>query len=107
MKNLGQMLKQAQKMQADMQAAQERLAEAEVTGQAGGGMVEAVVSGKGELRKVRIDPALVSGEDVEVLEDLIVAAVNDGRQKAEAMASEEKSKVTGGLELPPGINLPF
>ncbi|MEQ8164545.1 MAG: YbaB/EbfC family nucleoid-associated protein [Alphaproteobacteria bacterium] len=107
MKNLGQMLKQAQKMQADMQAAQERLAEAEVTGQAGGGMVEAVVSGKGELRKVRIDPALVSGEDVEVLEDLIVAAVNDGRQKAEAMASEEMSKVTGGLELPPGINLPF
>lgn len=107
MKNLGQMMKQAQAMQAKMSEMQEKMAELEVSGQAGAGMVKATLNGKSELRGLKIDPSLVDPNDVEVLEDLIVAAVNDAKVKVEATVAEEMQKVTGGLSLPPGMKLPF
>jgi nucleoid-associated protein EbfC len=107
MKNLGQMMKQAQQMQAKMAELQQRLGELEVSGQSAGGMVQATLTGKGELRRLKIDPSLAKADEVEVLEDLVVAAVNDARQRADAMVAEEMSKLTGGLQLPPGMKLPF
>ena len=107
MKNLGQMMKQAQQVQAKMAELQARLAEMEVGGQSGGGMVRATLTGKGELRSIKIDPTLAKADEIEVLEDLVVAAVNDARQRADAMVAEEMSKLTGGLQLPPGMKLPF
>jgi DNA-binding YbaB/EbfC family protein len=107
MKNLGQLMKQAQKMQSKMQEMQEKLAEIEITGTSGGGMVEITLNGKGETRRVKLDPQLVKTDEVEVLEDLLVAAFNDARTKLEARTAEEMSKLTGGIDLPPGINLPF
>ena len=107
MKNLGQMLKQAQEMQTKMQEMQERLAEAELTGASGGGMVSVTMTGKGEVRRVQIDPSLIVPDDREVLEDLIAAAVNDARQKVDAFTQEETQKIMGGLQLPPGVKLPF
>jgi hypothetical protein len=105
--NLGKMLKQAQEMQARMAEMQQRLGATEVSGQSGGGMVNATVTVKGEVRAVKIDKALVDPNEVEVLEDLIVAALNDARAKGERIAQEEMQKLTGGLNLPPGIKLPF
>jgi hypothetical protein len=105
--NLGKMMKQAQELQSKMAEMQERLAEAEVEGSSGAGMVTAVLNGKNELKRLKIDPSLVDPADVEVLEDLIVAAVNDARTRVEQHVKEEMSKVTGGLNLPPGMNLPF
>lgn len=105
--NLGKMMKQAQELQSKMAEMQERLAESEVEGSAGAGMVTAVMSGKHELRRIKIDPSLVDPSDVEVLEDLVVAAVNDARTRVEEHVKEEMSKLTGGLNLPPGMNLPF
>jgi len=107
MKNIGQMMKQAQQMQAKMAELQTRLGEMEVGGQSGGGMVQATLSGKGELRRIKIDPSLAKPEETEVLEDLVVAAVNDARQRVDTMVAEEMSKLTGGLQLPPGMKLPF
>ncbi len=107
MKNLGQMMKQAQEMQAKMAEMQERLAEVEVTGASGGGMIQVTLNGKGEMRKVAIDPALVDPNEVEVLEDLIVAATNDAKVKVEAQVAQRMSELTGGLNLPPGFKLPF
>ena len=107
MKNLGQMMKQAQQMQAKMAELQETLAEAETTGTAGGGMVQVTMNGKGELRAVKIDPGLLTPDDVEVLEDLIVAAANDAKAKVETQVAEEMQKLTGGIALPPGMKLPF
>lgn len=107
MKNLGQMMRQAQEMQAKMNELQERLAAAEVEGASGGGLVRALLNGKGELRALKIDPALVDPQEVEVLEDLVVAAVNDAKSKVEAKVAEEMRKLTGGLDLPPGFKLPF
>jgi DNA-binding YbaB/EbfC family protein len=107
MKNLGQMMKQAQQMQAKMAELQDRLGESEMTGAAGGGMVQVTMNGKGELRAVRIDPSLLSPADAEVLEDLIVAAANDAKTKVESHVAEEMQKLTGGLALPPGMKLPF
>ncbi len=107
MKNLGQMMKQAQEMQAKMERLQAELAELEISGAGGGGMVSVVLSGKGEMRRVKIDPALVDPSEIEVLEDLIVAAHNDAKSKVEAHSSEEMRKLTGGLNLPPGLKLPF
>jgi DNA-binding YbaB/EbfC family protein len=101
------MLKQAQQVQARMQEMQERLSGIEIVGQSGGGMVSVTLSGKGDLRKVMIDPSLLKPEDAEVVEDLIVAAHADARQKLEARVAEEMAKVTGGLNLPPGMSLPF
>ena len=107
MKNLGNLMKQAQEMQAKMQAMQEQLADYEISGASGGGMVSVLLNGKGEMRKVKIDPSLFNAEDAEVVEDLIVAAFNDAKGKVEIHAQEEMSKITGGLNLPPGMKLPF
>lgn len=102
---LGSLLKQAQKMQEQMQRAQEELAALRVEGTAGGGMVKAVVTGKYEVVEIKIDPEVVNPEDVEMLEDLIVAALNQAFQKVQERAAEEMSKVTGGLgsNLLPGL----
>jgi len=107
MKNLGQMMKQAQEMQAKMAEMQQKLSESEMTGAAGGGMVQVTMSGKGELRAVKIDPKIVDPGEVEVLEDLIVAAAADAKAKVEAHVAQEMQQLTGGLSLPPGMKLPF
>jgi nucleoid-associated protein EbfC len=107
MKNLGQLMKQAQEMQSRMQEMQAKLATVELEGAAGGGLVRATVSGKGDLKRLKIDPALVLPQEIEVLEDLIVAAFGDAKAKVEAHAAEEMQKLTGGLNLPPGFKLPF
>jgi DNA-binding YbaB/EbfC family protein len=105
--NIAGMMKQVQEMQAKMGEMQKRLAEAEVEGQSGGGMVTALMNGKSELRKIKIDPKLAVPADIEMLEDLIVAACGDARQKAEAAMASETEKVMGGLQLPPGVKLPI
>jgi DNA-binding YbaB/EbfC family protein len=107
MKNLANMMKQAQEMQARMQEMQDRLGQAEVDGAAGAGMVRVTMTGKGEVRRLKIDPALLDPAEVEVLEDLVVAALADAKAKSEAMVAEEMGKVTGGLNLPAGLKLPF
>ena len=107
MKNLGQMMKQAQEMQNRMAEMQARLAETEMTGQSGGGMVVITLNGKGEMRRIKIDPKLADPSDVEMLEDLVLAAFNDAKNKVEAHMAEEMQKVTGGLKLPGGMKLPF
>ena len=107
MKNIGQMMKQAQEMQTKMAEMQERLAKLEVDGRAAAGMVAVTLNGKGEMRRIKIDPSLVDPSEVEVLEDLVVAATNDARTKIEALVQEETQKLMGGLNLPPGMTLPF
>lgn len=107
MKNLGNMLKQAQQMQTRMAEMQAKLEATEVEGQAGAGMVKVKLTGKGELRRIAIDPALMTADDREVLEDLIVAAHGDAKQKVEAMMAEEMQKATAGMNLPAGLKLPF
>lgn len=107
MKNLGNMMKTAQQMQARMAEMQAGLEQMEVTGSSGGGLVAATVGGKGELRSLKIDKSLLVPEDVEVLEDLIVAAFNEAKGRIEAHVNQEMSKLTGGLQLPPGMKLPF
>jgi len=114
MKNLAGMLKQAQQMQSKMQDMQAKLDATLVDGAAGGGMVKVTLSGKGDLKKLSIDPSLVDAEEKEVLEDLIVAAHADAKQKVEAMMAEEMQKATAGLNipgmgggLPGGFKLPF
>lgn len=107
MKNLGQMMKQAQEMQSKMTEMQDKLSEMEVTGSSGAGMIEVTLSGKSEMRGIKIDPSLIDPSDPEVLEDLIVAAFNDAKGKVEAKVSDKMSEMTGGLQLPPGFKLPF
>lgn len=107
MKNLGQMMKQAQEMQEKMAQMQEALANTEMMGTSGGGMVSVTMTGKGEVRGVTIDPSLMTAEEREVLEDLIVAAANDARAKVDAFMQEETQKMMGGMQLPPGFKLPF
>ena len=107
MKNLAGLMKQASQMQqkmADMQAALET---AEVEGQAGAGMVTVVLSGKGDMRRIKIDAKLADPNETEMLEDLVLAAHADARRKVDAMAAEEMQKATGGLQLPAGMKLPF
>jgi DNA-binding YbaB/EbfC family protein len=103
---LGAMMKQAQQMQEKMQKAQEDVANLEVEGQSGGGLVKVVMTGRHELRKVSIDDTLM-GEDKEMLEDLVAASVNDAAQKLEAKTKELMAGATDGLQLPPGMKLPF
>ena len=105
MKNIGKMLKQAQAMQTKMAELQESLGTLEVEGTAGGGLVRVTLTGKGEMRRLSIDPALVKDDEVEVLEDLIVAAFNDGKARVEQLVQERMAEVTGGLKLPPGLDL--
>lgn len=105
--NIQKMMKQAQEMQAKFGQLQEELGHQEMEGQAGNGMVKAVVSGKGELRKLSIDPKIVDADDVEMLEDLVIAAFNDAKTKMDDYANGEMQKMTAGMGLPAGMKLPF
>ena len=104
--NIGQIMKQAQMMQENMRRMQEQLAEVEVEGQAGSGMVKVMMTCKHEVRRVTIDPRL-RAEDRDMLEDLMTAAFNDAARKVDATVAERMSGVTAGLGLPPGFKLPF
>ena len=104
--NIGNMMKQAQQMQANMQKVQAEIALLEVTGESGGGMVKVQMTGKHEVKRVTIEPT-VSGEDREMLEDLVAAAINDAVHKVEAQVSQKMAAVTAGMQLPPGMKLPF
>lgn len=103
---IGNILKQAQAMQENLKKAQEELAKVEVTGAAGGGLVAVTMSGRHDVRKVQIDPSLLQ-EDKDVLEDLIAAAINDAVRKVEQTTQERMSGLTAGLNMPPGLKLPF
>ncbi|GMG85322.1 YbaB/EbfC family nucleoid-associated protein [Paralimibaculum aggregatum] len=106
--DMGRLMKQAQEMQAKMAEAQARIAEIEAEGSAGAGMVTVTAGADGTLKRLHVDPGLLSGEEEkEVLEDLIVAAVNDAVARAREAGQAEMAKVTEGLELPPGMKLPF
>ncbi len=107
MRNLGQLMKQAQEMQEKMAEMQESLVAIEIEGVAGAGLVTVVLNGKGEMRRLKIDPSLVKPEDAEILEDLIVAAHNDAKSKIEMRVQEETQKLMGGLPLPSGMKFPF
>ena len=104
--NIGQMLKQMQQLQSKMQEVQSELESTEVEGSSGGGMIKVVANGKNEIVSVVIDPEVVDKNDVEMLQDLIVAAVNQAREKVQEMQSEKMSGLTGGMNIP-GLNLPF
>ncbi len=107
MKDLGKLLKHAQDLQDKMGQMQAELGALEVQGVSGGGMVTVTMNGKGELKGVKIDPSLIDPKETDILEDLIVAAFNDAKKKAETRAAEEMAKLTGGLPLPPGLKMPF
>ena len=104
--NIGNLMKQAQKMQADMQKAQEELANMEIEGVSGGGMVKVLMNGRHEVRRVSIDESLMK-DDKDMLEDLMAAAVNDAVRRIEKTSSEKMSGLTAGLNLPGGLKLPF
>jgi DNA-binding YbaB/EbfC family protein len=103
---MGNLMKQAQKMQEDMQKAQDEVANLEVEGQAGGGMVKVVMNGRHELRKVTLDDSLMQ-DDKEMIEDLLAAAVNDAVRRVEQQTQEKMAGITAGLNLPGGMKLPF
>ena len=105
MKNLGGLMKQAQEIQARMAQMQEKLEGLEVTGQSGAGLVTVTLGGKGAMKSLRIDPSLMTPEETEILEDLVVAAHADAKAKLEDRLAEEMKAVTGGLPLPPGFSL--
>ena len=107
MKNLAGLMKQAQAMQDRMQEMQARLEAMEVEGESGAGLVGVTLSGKGELKRLRIDPKVVDPADIDMLQDLIVAAHADARRKSEATNAAEMQKLTAGMPLPPGMKLPF
>lgn len=104
--SMGNLMRQAQEMQEQMQRAQEELAKAEVTGSAGGGMVEVTLTGRHEVRRVKIDPELLA-DDAEMIEDMVAAAFNDAVNRVAEMIQERFSGLAGGLNLPPGMKLPF
>jgi DNA-binding YbaB/EbfC family protein len=101
------MMKQAKALQEKMEQLQAEVAAMEVEGRAGGGLVSVVMTGKSEMKRVKIDPSLLKPEEAEILEDLIVAASNDARAKAEAKLADKMRELTGGLQLPPGMKLPI
>lgn len=103
---IGNLMKQAQKMQADLQRAQEELAKAEFTGESGGGLVKVTMNGRHEVRRVEIDESLM-GDDKEMLEDLVAAACNAAVHRIEEQTKDQMSGMTAGLNLPPGFKLPF
>lgn len=103
---MGNLMKQAQKMQEEMQKMQEELANAEVLGESGAGLVKIVMTGRHDVRKVEIDPGLLE-EDIEMLEDLLAAAVNDAARKVEQNSKEKMGDLTSGMNLPAGMKLPF
>ena len=107
MKNLSDLMSQMGGLQAKMAELQTQLESMDVDGESGGGLVKATLSGKGTVKAVKIDKSLVDPEEVEVLEDLVAAAINDAKTKVELRAQEEMQKLAGGLPLPPGMKLPF
>ena len=100
MKNIGNIMKQAQKMQAQIAKVQEELAEKTVDASSGGGMVSVVVNGKQEILSIKIEPEVIDAQDRDMLQDLVVAAVNEGLRKSQEMVAEEMKKITGGLQIP-------
>lgn len=104
---IGGLMKQAQKMQEDMQRAQEEIASMRIEGTSGGGLVRVVMNGQHELAEVEIDPSVFGEDDREMLQDLVAAAVNDASQKLAVASKEKLAGLAGGLELPPGMKLPF
>lgn len=106
MAGLGDMMKQVQKMQAKMEEMQAQLEQATVEGSAGGGMVKVTTNGKHEVLSIVIDPEVVNKDDIEMLQDLVLAAVNQARQKVQELQSEQMANLTGGMKIP-GLNLPF
>jgi DNA-binding YbaB/EbfC family protein len=107
MKDIMGMMGKIKDMQAKMERMQEELAELECEGVAGGGMVTVRLSGKGQMKGLKIDPSMFKEDDVEILEDLIIAAHNDAKAKVEAMMAERTKELTAGLPIPPGMKLPF
>jgi DNA-binding YbaB/EbfC family protein len=107
MKDMFGMMKQAKELQSRMQAMQDEIAALTIDGSAGGGLVKVTVNGKSEVKALHIDPSLAKPDEVEILEDLIVAALGDARAKAEAALADRMREITGGLSLPPGMKLPF
>jgi len=104
---LGNMMKQAQQMQDRMQKAQAEIANLEVTGEAGAGMVKVTMMGNHNVRRVSIDPSLFDDDDKEMIEDLVAAAINDAVRRVEQTSKEKMAEVTGGMNLPPGFKMPF
>ena len=107
MKDLLGLMGKAKEMQAKFQAMQEEIASLEATGQAGGGLVNVTLTGKFEMKALKIDPSLFKEEEVEILEDLLLAAHNDAKAKVEAIKQEKTKALTSGLPIPPGMKLPF
>ena len=107
MVNIGNMMKQAQQLQKKMAEAQDKLNEIEVEGSSGGGLVKVIATAKGNFKRMTIEDSLMKSDEKEILEDLIIAAINDAKQKGENAAQEEMKSLTGGLPLPPGMKFPF
>ena len=107
MRDLIGMMKQAKELQSRIQEVQERISALEVTGTAGGGLVEVTLEGKGLMKSLKIDPSLAKPDEAEILEDLLLAAHNDARTKLDVRTAELAQEMTGGLQLPPGMQLPF
>jgi len=107
MVNIANMMRQVQDMQAKMAQMQDQIATREVQGLSGGGMVVVTLSGKAEMKSIKLDPKLADPAEIEMLEDLIVAAFNDAKTKLDSEISRETEKMMGGLSLPPGVKLPF
>ena len=105
--NFNNMMKQAQDLQKKMAEAQKKVESLEAEGTSGGGLIKIIIDGKNNVKSVKIDESLISKEDVEILEDLILAAFNDGKEKIQKKISDEISSITGGLQLPPGFKMPF
>jgi hypothetical protein len=103
---MGNLMKQAQEMQEQLQKAQQEIANAEVTGESGAGMIRVVMNGRHDVKRVRIDPSLME-EEKEILEDLVAAAINDAVRKIEAASQEKMAGLAGGMGMPPGFKMPF
>jgi|TARA_B100001540_G_C15693800_1_gene590535 DNA-binding YbaB/EbfC family protein len=107
MNNFNNMMKQAQELQNKMSEAQKKVEQLEAEGSSGGGLIKIIIDGKNLVKSVHIDDSLINSEEKEILEDLIVAAFNDAKEKIQKKISDEMSSITGGIKLPPGIKLPF
>lgn len=107
MRNMAGMMKKVQEMQSRMEALQQEMADTEFTASVGGGAVAVTVTGKGEMRGVKIDPAAIDGDDISILEDMICLATNNARAEADSAMAAKMKDITGGLPLPPGMSLPF
>ncbi len=107
MNNMSQIMKQAKEMQEKMNEVQKKIEEMEVEGSSGGGAIKVIMNGKHELKKISIDKSIINPEESEVLEDLIVAALNDANKKVSESTNEQLGSISGGMQLPPGMKLPF